>query len=116
MGRFRLMWGLLAFAATFVAFLVLLILQHRPEASVAEPVSLERMVAAEVAARYAVPAEPPVVTRLSDVAALAKTHPSFYAGLLDGDWLVRYPRLLIVYRREEGRIVKIEAIESSDDR
>ncbi len=103
------MWGLFAFAATFVAFLVLLIMQHQPSARpTAQETSIESLVAAEVAARYAVPREVPTVTRLTDVAALAKTNPSFYAGLLDGDWLVRYPRLLIVYRREEGRIVKIE--------
>jgi hypothetical protein len=107
-----LAWGLFALAATFVAFLVLLILQNRPGAR--PPVSetsTESVVAAEVASRYAVPNEAPVVMRLSDVDALARVHPEFYAGLLDGDWLVRYPGVLIVYRREEGRIVKIETVD-----
>lgn len=111
MARFRLIWGLFALAATFVAFLVLLILQHRPEAESRDsPPSIERVVAAEVAARYAVPDAPPVVTRVRDIAVLSVSNPYFYADLRDGDWLVRYPKLLIAYRREEGRIVKIETL------
>ncbi len=106
------MWGLFALAATFVAFLVLLILQNRPGAqpSVSD-IPTEGIVAAEVASRYVVPNEAPVVTQLADVEALRRVHPDFYSDLRDGDWLVRYPGLLIVYRREEGRIVKIETID-----
>lgn len=106
------MWGLFALATTFVAFLVLLILQNRP--GVRPPASVtptESVVATEVASRYAVPNEAPIVTRLTDVDALARVHPEFYVGLRDGDWLVRYPGLVIVYRREEGRIVKVETAE-----
>ncbi len=106
------MWGLFALAATFVAFLVLLILQNRPGAQPSVSVMpSEGIVAAEVASRYAVPNEAPVVTRLTDVEALRRVHPDFYAELRDGDWLVRYSALMIVYRREEGRIVKVEAVE-----
>lgn len=106
------MWGLFALAATFVAFLVLLVLQTRPGVQTIESETpMESMVATEVASRYAVPNEAPIVTRLTDVDALARVHPEFYAGLRDGDWLVRYSGLVIVYRREEGRIVKVETAE-----
>lgn len=112
MGRFRLVWGLFAFAATFVAFLVLLIIQNRPQIHEPVPeVAIESTIAAEVALRYAVPQEAPIVTRLNDVTSLVRIHPVFYSDLKDGDWLVRYQKLLIVYRQEEKRIVKVEAIE-----
>lgn len=70
---------------------------------------IESLVAAEVADRFAVPSVAPTVTRLADVAALEAVHPAFYADVRDGDWMLRYPGLVIVYRREEGRIVKAES-------
>jgi hypothetical protein len=112
MSRFRLVWGLFVFVVTFVVFLVLLIVQHGPQPKA--PLSqmpIESVVAAEVAERYEIPVEPPIVTHLDGVEILSLTNPAFYSSLQNGDWLVRYPHLLIVYRREEGRIIKVETLE-----
>ncbi len=109
MGRIRSAWGLFAFAAMFVVFLVLFIsnrLSIKPAVETGSEASIESVVAAEVASKYAVPAGVPIVTRVSDVAVLASVNP-FYKDVRDGDWLLRYDGVLIVYRHEEGRILNI---------
>lgn len=109
MGRIRSAWGLFALAATFIAFLVLWLTtadfpwRKEPAPSIAS----ESLIASEVAAKYAVPAGTPVVTRVSDAAALVQINP-FYKDVRDGDWLLRYDGLLIAYRHEEGRILSIQ--------
>lgn len=113
MNRFRTVWGLFAFAAMFVAFIVLSLLQNRVQAPAATiPPTIESVVAAAVASKYVVPAGTPVVTRVSDAATLAKVN-LFYLSVRDGDWLVRYPNMLIAYRHEEGRILAIEQATST---
>lgn len=109
MGRIRSAWGLFAFAAMFVVFLVLFIsnrLSIKPTAEVETESSIESTIAAEVASKYAVPAGIPIVTRVSDVAVLASVN-AFYKDVRDGDWLLRYDGLLIAYRGEEGRILNV---------
>ncbi|MCC6563910.1 hypothetical protein IT087_03375 [Candidatus Uhrbacteria bacterium] len=116
MGRIRTAWGLFAFSAMFVAFLVLTITNYfapKPTSqSGSEDMPTESKVAAEVASKYAVPPGVPVVTRVSDAAILASVNP-FYKEVRDGDWLLRYDGLLIAYRQEEGRILMIEQATST---
>lgn len=126
MGRIRTAWGLFAFAAMFVAFIVLVLLAPRSQSERGSPywaarpslrattegAPIESIVAAEVASAYAVPAGTPIVTRVSDAEALAVVNP-FYLSVRDGDWLVRYPDLLIAYRQEEGRILAVEQATST---
>lgn len=100
----------------FVAFLVLFITNRFATTPVAvnqpEVKSVESIVAAEVAARYAVPAGVPVVTRVSDAVVLASVNP-FYKDVRDGDWLLRYDGVLIAYRQEEGRILTVQQATST---
>ncbi|MCK9361242.1 hypothetical protein M0Q28_03345 [Patescibacteria group bacterium] len=116
MGRIRSAWGLFAFSAMFVAFLVLTITNHfgakPPVETKSGDIPMESRVAAEVASKYAVPPGVPVVTRVSDAAILASVNP-FYKDVRDGDWLLRYDGLLIAYRQEEGRILMIEQATST---
>lgn len=109
MGRIRSAWGLFVFAAMFVVFLVLFIsgrLFSKPSVEVEKESPIETKIAAEVASKYAVPSGIPVVTRVTDVAVLASVN-SFYKDVRDGDWLLRYDGLLIVYRQEEGRVLNV---------
>jgi hypothetical protein len=109
MGRIRSAWGLFAFAAMFVVFLVLFIsnrLSDNSSVDVETESPIESTIAAEVASKYAVPAGVPIVTRVSDVAVLASVNP-FYKDVRDGDWLLRYDGVLIAYRHEEGRVLNV---------
>lgn len=61
------------------------------------------------------PAGAPSVEHVSQIAALKQVNPLFYQDLEDGDWILRYPSVLVVYRAEIDRVIRVKEVEPIGD-
>ncbi len=53
------------------------------------------------------PSDIPRIERVTQIEVLRELNPSFYAEVKEMDWVLRFTSLLIVYRPDEDRIIRV---------
>ncbi len=70
-----------------------------------EPLS-SSLILQRVAERMAVPAEQPIFRQIDDADVLQKVNPLFYEGVQNGDWILTFSHLVILYRPATDTILR----------
>jgi hypothetical protein len=115
MSKIRQVFILGAIGGTILGFLALQAYRvfvpiHPTAPTGATAPSPEQAVLAEVAARVALPAGRPTMTQIHGVEALRRQNPAFYALAENGDWIIRYPAQVVLYRAASGTVVAVVPI------
>jgi hypothetical protein len=115
MSKIRQVFILVAIGGTILGFLALQAYHVFVPARPASPTGVgvpspEQTVLAEVATRVVLPAGSPTVTQIRGVEALRRQNPAFYALAENGDWIIRYPAQVVLYRAASGTVVAVVPI------
>ena len=112
MSGFRKIYGLLILVGMTGLFAYFSFQQWRTAPAAPQPILTpqERAIAA-VEAKIGVPkGERPSVEHVSGTSFLQSVNPLFYAETRDGDWLLHYPSLIVIYREEGDRVIKTSPV------
>lgn len=55
----------------------------------------------------------PARTIVDDVATLKAANPEFYAEARSGDWVLRYQKIVVLYRSQTNEVIKIQEIKET---
>lgn len=109
----RNIFALIALAASMVVALIIQV--HREIRSWMSPTSSSQHVSVHsiddiverVRRHTSLPTETPILEQIDDIALARSLNPSFYQDLQQGDWVLRYPHVVIVYRAIEDRVIRV---------
>lgn len=113
----RTTFALIALAATFVIAMILrgytwiTSFTHPSTATVAAQIDPRAQLVARVSQHLQLPATTPTIEQVEDIETMRRINPDFYQDLQSGDWILRYPSELIVYRASEDRIIRVAPAE-----
>ena len=111
MSKFKQLLIAFAIVGTVVGFIGLRLWNWvKPVASQTTEVqtlTAESYVVARVAGHISVPNGIPEVTKLAEVEVLKHQNPTFYGQAAPGDWVVRYPSFVVLYRLETNKVLTL---------